>query len=248
MRRRARTDTPSGSLHTIRRRHVAVHRVGYSPDPWNWTPWEYAGTDGRFHGRWDDPNGTWRTLYAGFSPLACYLEVLAVFRADPVVAEELDAIIDNANCDALYPTAAAGSVPRSWCAPRLLASARLAGTFAVPGHPELLPTLRARFLNEAKAFGLADLDAAAIRDSRPRALTQAISAWIYTLSSADGPLISGIEFASRHGDNVRLWALYERDTTTSAPPQVTAVSADPVNGDHPDLQEAMRLHRLTWSD
>ena len=103
MRRRARTDTPSGSLHTIRCLHVAVHRVGYSPEPWNWTPWEYAGTDGRFHGRWDDPNGTWRTLYAGFSPLACYLEVLAVFRADPIVSEELDAIIDNANCDALYP-------------------------------------------------------------------------------------------------------------------------------------------------
>lgn len=191
-----RTDTPSGSLRTIRRRHVAVHRVGYRPDPWNWTPWEYAGTDGRFHGRWDDPNGTWRTLYAGFSPLACYLEVLAVFRADPVVAEELDAIFDNTDCDARYPTAAAGSVPRSWCGPRLFASGRLTGTFAVPGHPESLPTLRARFLNEAKAFGLADLDAAAIRDSRPRALTQAISAWIYTLSSADWTPISGIEFAS----------------------------------------------------
>ncbi len=105
----------------------------------------------------------------------------------------------------------------------------------MPGHPESLPTLRARFLNEAKAFGLADLDAAAIRDSRPRALTQAISAWIYTLSSADGIPISGIEFASRHGDNVRLWALCERDTTTSAPRQVTAVSTDPVNVDHPEL-------------
>ncbi len=118
----------------------------------------------------------------------------------------------------------------------------------MPGHPESLPTLRARFLNEAKAFGLADLDAAAISDSRPRALTQAISAWIYTLSSGDGTPISGIEFASRHGDNLTLWALYERDTTSSAPPQVTAVSADPVHVDHPDLQEAMRLHRLTWSD
>src|SRR6476661_11152581 len=49
------TRTPSGDLHTVRRRRVPVHRVGYRPAPWNWTPWEYAGTDGRFHCRWDDP-------------------------------------------------------------------------------------------------------------------------------------------------------------------------------------------------
>jgi hypothetical protein len=250
MRWRNRTHTPDGDLHTVRHRDVPVYRVGYRPDPWNWTPWEYAGTDGRFHGRWDDPHGTWRTLYAGFSPLACYLEVLAAFRADPVVAEELDAIVDNADGgeDARHPTTVAGSVPRSWCAPRLFASGWLTGTFVVPGHPESLPTLRARFLNEAKAFGLADLDAAAIRDSRPRALTQAISAWIYTLSVGDGAPLGGIEFASRHGDNLTLWALYERDTASNAPPQISPISVDPVHGENPDLKQAMRLHRLTWSD
>ena len=67
----------------MQRRRVPVHRVGYRPEPWHWTPWEYTGADGRFYGRWDDPHGTWRALYPGFSPLACYLEVLAVFRADP---------------------------------------------------------------------------------------------------------------------------------------------------------------------
>ena len=72
-----------------------MHRVGYRPDPWNWTPWEYAGTYGRFHGRWDDPHGTWRTLYAGFSALACYLEVLAAFRADPLLADEVGSIDDD---------------------------------------------------------------------------------------------------------------------------------------------------------
>ena len=137
---------------------------------------------------------------------------------------------------------------RSWCTPRLIASGRLTGTFAVPGHPASLPTLRHRFLKSAKAFGLADLDAAAIRDSRPRALTQAMSAWIYTLTAADGTPLTGIEFFSRHGDNLTLWALYERDPATGGPPEVTAVSADPVDGNDPDLKDAMRLHRLTWSD
>jgi|SoiMethySBSTD1v2_1073268.scaffolds.fasta_scaffold1359316_1 hypothetical protein len=217
----SRTHTPSGDLHTVRRHQVPVHRVGFAPAPWNWTPWEYAGTDGCFHGRWDDPHGTWRSLYTGFSALACYLEVLAPFRADPILLDDLNAIIDEDDDSAHYPTAIAGTLPRSWCQPRLLASGRLTGTFAVPGHPDSLPTLRRRFLTAAKEFDLADLDAAAIRDSRPRTLTQHIAAWIYTLSSGDGVPLAGIEFQSRHGDNLMLWALFERDTASTAPPQIT---------------------------
>jgi hypothetical protein len=247
MRGDPRTRTPSGDLYAVRRR-VSVYRIGYRPAPWNWTPWEYAGTDGRFHGRWDDPNGTWRSLYTGSSALACYLEVLAAFRADPTLAGELDAVVDDEDDAAQYPTVVAGTVPRSWCEPRLSASGTLSGTFAVPGHRESLPTLRQRFLEAAREFGLADLDAAAIRDSRPRTLTQHIAAWIYTLSTIDGGVLSGIEFYSRHGDNLRLWALFERDTATSAPPQITPSDAQPVDEQDPDLAEGMRLHRLTWSD
>lgn len=65
MSERVRVDTPHGVLHAVRQHGVRVYRVGYQPDPWAWTPWEYAGADGRFHGRWDDPDGTWRTLYLG---------------------------------------------------------------------------------------------------------------------------------------------------------------------------------------
>lgn len=67
-----------------------IHRVGYAPNPWAWTPWQYA-EDGRFNGRWDDPDGNWRTLYVGASRLACYLEVLAFARADPRLALNLHA-------------------------------------------------------------------------------------------------------------------------------------------------------------
>ena len=179
--------------------------------------------------------------------MACYLEVLAAFRADPVLAEALDAIDDEDAGE--FPTAAAGTVPRSWCAPRMVASGRLTGTFAVPGHPESLPTLRQRFLGMARDLGLSDLDAAAIRDSRPRALTQAISAWLYTVTVGDGhsPL-TGIEFLSRHGDNLTLWALYEHDTASSSPPGVVPAGAELIDPNDPDLKEAMRLHRLAWAD
>ena len=105
----------------------------------------------------------------------------------------------------------------------LLASGGLTRTFAVPGHPESLPPLRSRFQRQANAFGLADLDAAAIRDSRPRA-DQAISAWVYTLSPEQDAPLTGIGFFSRHGDNPTLWGLYERDTASPAALAITPIT------------------------
>lgn len=46
-----------------------VHRVGFEPEPWAWTPWQYA-EHGRFSGRWDDPDGVWRSIYVGAVQLA----------------------------------------------------------------------------------------------------------------------------------------------------------------------------------
>ena len=100
--------TPAGTLRCRQISNAMVYRVGYPPDPWTWTPWEYADS-GRFDGRWDDPDGIWRTLYVGSSLLACYLEVLARFRADPAVVNELAAIED----DEEYPTVAAGTLSRA---------------------------------------------------------------------------------------------------------------------------------------
>ena len=50
---------------TLRFTHAdgLVYRVGYSPDPWAWVPWEYSP----FTGRWDDPEALFRTIYAASS-------------------------------------------------------------------------------------------------------------------------------------------------------------------------------------
>lgn len=240
--------TSDGALEAVRRDDLPVCRVGYRPEPWAWTPWEYAGADGRFHGRWDDPHGTWRALYVGSSALACYLEVLAVFRPDPQLETDMADIADNDGAGQTDPSAPPGALPRSWCETRLLATGRLTGVFVQPSQPESLSTLRRRLVPLAKALGLADLDASAIRDSRPRSLTQAVSSWIYTLSATDDTPVTGIEFRSRHGDSLLLWAVYERDPAASAPPEIMAVTADSVDPGDPALTEAMRLHGLQWSD
>jgi len=158
-------------------------------------PWQYA-TDDRFTGRWDDPDGVWRTLYVGYTRLACYLEVLAAFRADPELAHQLhDIDEDPADIDA-FPTTATGALSTRWREPRLIGSATLTGWYILPADKQSLPTLRARFLSLAVHHRLPDLDAAAIRLAEPRALTQAIAGWAYEQAAPGGVLIAGVHFDS----------------------------------------------------
>lgn len=180
----------------------------------------------------------------GSSALACYLEVLARFRADPQLVDELAEIDD----DEQHPTAAAGTISPKWCEQRILAAAKMSGAFALPSHHLTLPTLRRRFLPLARNLGLDDVDAAAVRDSRPRALTQAIAAWTYTLSTAEGAPLTGIQFRSRHGDDLTLWAIYERADELDSPAVITNRSRQsPVQRHDPALTQAMQIHRLSWS-
>lgn len=113
-----------------------VWRVGFKPDPWAWSGWEWAAADGRFHGRWDDRQGNFRTIYAASSLLACLVELLADFRPDPTLALELDDIVEDAKDAEGYPTAPAGEVPYSWLEPRSAASATLTGSGRCSSEPK----------------------------------------------------------------------------------------------------------------
>ncbi len=107
-----------------------VWRVGFRPEPWAWSGWEWA-TDGRFPGRWDDLHGNFRTIYAGSSLLACLLEVLAHFRKDARLSVELDEIVEDDEDKVLHPTIAPGQVPTEWLEVRAAASAELSGRYCV---------------------------------------------------------------------------------------------------------------------
>lgn len=140
------------------------------------------------------------------------------------------------------------SVIYTWCEPRLRCSGKLSGCFVLPGHSRTLPTLRKKFLGLAKAHGCEDLDASAIRHAK-REITQPISAWIYPLKGPDGELVSGVQYLSRHGDDFTLWALYERETKHTSPPQISDhASHQRITPEDPDLAEAMRIHEIKWED
>ena len=225
-----------------------VFRVGYRPDPWAWTPWGYAGDDGRFQGRFDDPAGGFRTIYAGATLLACLLEVLAVFRADPHLGEDLDGIVEDPDDAERYPSLAPGTVPGAWLAARQATAAMLSGVYCAVTDKETLGTLRPLFVASALRYGLADLDAGVLRLAAPRALTQRIASWLYDLHDGPRDLLDGVRFESRHGDGLALVAIFERDDDSDIPRRLSDIGPVQLDAGHTELREAFRIHRLSWAD
>jgi hypothetical protein len=218
-----------------------VWRVGFRPEPWAWSGWEWS-TDGRFPGRWDDLHGNFRTIYAGSSLLACLLEVLAHFRRDARLSMELDEILEDDQDKVLHPTIAPGQVPREWLEVRTAASARLSGHYCTVTASGNVAALYPHFIGLALSLGLADFDAAALKDARPRRLTQAVATWLYEMTNLDG-----VTFASRHGDDLQLWAIFERPDDPSITPNVQDVIVDELQYDSPEINDSFRLLGLQWA-
>lgn len=221
-----------------------VWRIGYAPEPWNWTDWAYA-TDGRFGGRWDAPDGTYRTVYAGTTLRGCLLEVLARFRPDPAIAAEMDDINEDDVDAELYGTVAAGVVDRSWFAQRRISSATLTGRYCDVASANTIAALRPRFYVEATAvYGLADFDAAALHDSRPRELTQRVGQAVYEMAMNDGGPFDGLRFLSRHGADNELWAIYERSTDGPRSAHLHDITTTVIDPGSDDVLEVLALFDL----
>jgi hypothetical protein len=216
-------------------------RVGFQPEPWAWSGWEWAGADGRFHGRWDDREGRFRTVYAGSSLLACLLEVLAGFRPDAALVLALEGIVEDEEDATLHPTTTAGEVPYAWLEPRSGATATLTGRFCAVTTFESIATLRPQFIAQAHLLELHDFDASALKDGRPRDLTQSVATFLHATTD-----LAGVTFQSRHGDDLMLWAIFERGGDPSISPNLAEVQDHALSPEHPDLVEAFRLLGLTW--
>jgi hypothetical protein len=232
-----------GSRYALRTAPGEVWRVGRAPDPWVWTDWRYAER-GRFPGRWDSPDGSYRTIYAATTPYACLVELLAPFRPDPAVGDELAAIREDEADASSHPTVEPGHLDDSWFGVRRLGRAVLTGTYCDVTHSSTTATLRPRFLDPARQHGLMDLDAAALQDARPRVLTQAIGRALYEETEGGRALLDGIRFPSRHGRDLELWAVFERASDGSRSGRLTEATVHPLPADHPAVRSAAALHGL----
>lgn len=98
-----------------------------------------------------------------------------------------------------------------------------------------------QFVALAHLLNLHDLDAAALRDGRPRMLTQSVATYLHAATQ-----LHGVTFASRLGDDLTLWAIFERAQDHAISPTLDAIEHHPLSPEHPDLQEAFRILGLTW--
>lgn len=227
-----------------------VWHVGFAPDPWAWAPWHYANDAGRFDGRWDDELGEFRTIYTADSLLGCFLELLARFRPSAPLVSALDEIEDDDGTMAQFPDQAAGSVGYSWLEGREYGSAIQSGKYCYITHSRTIAALQQHYPFARHGLGLVDVDAALLKDARDRVLTRSIARWLYDLrGDRRDELVDGIEFRSRYGDEIRMWALFERGHDAERS-QCLLPNRMPVRvaEDLPDLVEAMRRHGLHWSE
>lgn len=202
--------------------------------------WEWA-TNGRFPGRWDDPSGNFRTVYAGSTLLACIFEVLASFRKDARLAAEMDEIEEDPADHVLHPTIPLATVPRDWLDARIITSAHLRGGFYEVTDSMSLAFLYPQFIGRALQLGLDEFDAAALKDSRARPLTQAVASWVFESTDLDG-----IAFASRHGDDLKLRAVFERSADSTTSPLLHDIYEEKVHHESSDIVAALDLLGLSW--
>ena len=100
----------------------------------------------------DDPDVTYRVLYASSQRLGCYLETLARFRVDLTLYAELSEIEGE---DDFVPL---GHVPVSCAEPRLLGSAEHGGSYADFSSSERIGLLRQELAGDCLELGIRELD------------------------------------------------------------------------------------------
>jgi hypothetical protein len=114
---------------------------------------------------------------------------------------------------------------------------------ATPSGSEAIAALRPHFVALAHLLDLHDFDAAALKDGRPRAVTQSVATHLHANTEVDG-----VTFASRHGDDLTLWAIFERAGDPAISPVLTGIEHHSLSPEHPDVAEAFRIHGLRWAD
>ncbi|MGQ9676107.1 MAG: RES family NAD+ phosphorylase [Chloroflexota bacterium] len=171
-----------------------LYRLGRQPDLLAWSPREYLGS-----GRFDDPRGEFRTLYAAEQRLACFAEILAKWRP----SLETLAYSRSLKGDAAQ-LAEMSVIPADWHRKHLLVRLRLE-----PGQRwldlrdlETLQTLRVELADLAVRLGLPDIDVSTVR-GQSRQFTQAVARWAYERGYA------GVAYRSRFDDSFDCWAIFE---------------------------------------
>jgi hypothetical protein len=194
-----------------------LYRIARGTKPWEFTDWSRATTDSygarTFGNRFDDPAGGYRVLYAASQLLSCYVETLARFRPDEKLKEELAAIKGE---DDFQPI---GYIATDWFNDRYIGRARVKGRYADLYTAEWVSQLRPHLQPECIELGLPEFDLSVLMQAQKRIITQMASNYINELGS-----FAGIYYASRYGNDLENWALFEFQASIHPSSEVHPVS------------------------
>ncbi|MEA2386144.1 MAG: hypothetical protein QOJ22_318 [Thermoleophilaceae bacterium] len=217
---------------------VVVFRLGRAPDAWEWPDWTRAGDDGTFGNRYDDPDAQYRVLYASAERQTTLRECLARFRPDLAIRA---AAIEEDD-DEAPPSHPPGHLTRRWVSRRVMGTATIDGAYCDIGHSSSIAHLRDALAARVLYYGLDDLDAGDLRTRAPRRFTQEISQYVFSRAAADGgAAFHGIKYASRLGDELTNWAIFE-------PNAPTTLEHAEIADDDPDLLAVMDAFDLRFLD
>ncbi|MCZ2403460.1 RES family NAD+ phosphorylase [Paenarthrobacter sp. Z7-10] len=222
--------------------NTAIWRVGYRPEPLAWSGWEHA-VNGVFPGRWDDPNGRFRTMYLAESLVGCLLEVLAHARKEPYMVAALGEIEEDPEDAREFPTLEPGTVDRAWLGPRCAANVVLYGKYCRVTATETISALYPLFIAATLKDGHDDFDASVLKSGGARTITRAVAAHLYLV-----PHVNGVEFNSRHGDEAKMWSVFEQPQDSPVSGQITKLGQSHLEEDTPELVRAFELLGLTWAN
>ncbi len=213
-----------------------VFRIARGRDPWTWPDWAYADSvDATFDNRWDDPEGSYRVLYASSQRAGAFVETLARFRKDLELLADLERINEDDPEDAPI---ASGTVPHDWADDRLIGEAVLKGDFADVTHPRSLTYLRRVLSSLLLEHGLTDLDAGTVR-TVDRSVTQRMSRVIYEESVDGKRAYDGVYYRSRLGDMYENWGVFDTDVAGVTSPLSAIDHGNSIHEGDSDFSEAL---------
>jgi hypothetical protein len=135
-----------------------------------------------------------------------------------------------------------------WLEGREYGSAYQTGRYCFITHSRSIAALTAHYPFGLHGLAAGDVDVALLKDARDRVLTRSIARWLYDLHD-EGTVVDGVRFQSRHGDEIRVWAVFERAGDQVRSPLIQP-SSEPVkvHPDLPELLEAFARFGLHWRE
>jgi hypothetical protein len=148
-----------------------------------------------------------------------FSETLARFRIDPKLATELAAIEEEED---YFPL---GGAPLEWLQKRILGVATAGGECADICSSEWISRLRKSLAAHLSRYGVEDIDAAVLKKTAPRTLTQFVSRIVFYAG------FSGIHYLSKYVHDIENWTLFEPFQIDVRDPETVRVE-DPVPFTH----------------